>query len=263
MTKHAIHLMTWQEAKEAYAKDPVVLIPMGSMEEHGPQSITGDFLAAEKIAKAVAEKTGALYIPVIPFGCSEYFRSFPGTISLSQQTVRSLIEDVAISLIEHNISKIFFVNGHAGNAAAIEEIGRKIRREHNIQIASIDLWQTVTPSLKQEVYKTDETDPSGHGGEPLTSVMLNLYPEQMRMDLLPEWNQNSHWGEFEMKFISKVAVKDVQASVFFNMEEISPLGIMGDPRNASAERGEKIVRHVEGIVEEIIAKLKNTNTRVK
>ena len=68
MEKHALYHMTWKEIEEVFKNDPVVIIPMGSTEQQGIHSLTGDYLAAEAIAKRVAEKAGAYYVPVIPFG---------------------------------------------------------------------------------------------------------------------------------------------------------------------------------------------------
>lgn len=241
LNKTAIHHMTWKEVEEAFKKDPVVIVPLGSMEEHGPHSITGDFLAATEIAKRVAEKTENLYIPTIPFGNSEYFRGYPGTISLSQQTVISLLEDVCTSLIEHGITKILFFNGHAGNAPAVDQVARKIRRERKIMVASMDLWQMLTPKQKEDIYKEDK-DPSGHGGEPLSSVMSYLFPNDMRMDLLPKnWEVNTSWANFEIDNLTKIKVNESKGNLFLNMDEISKEGILGNPLNASAERGEKII----------------------
>ena len=96
MEKHALYHMTWKEIEEVFKNDPVVIIPMGSTEQQGIHSLTGDYLAAEAIAKRVAEKAGAYYVPVIPFGCSEYFRCFPGTISLRPSTVEAVITDVVL-----------------------------------------------------------------------------------------------------------------------------------------------------------------------
>ena len=110
MEKHALYHMTWKEIEEVFKNDPVVIIPMGSTEQQGIHSLTGDYLAAEAIAKRVAEKAGAYYVPVIPFGCSEYFRCFPGTISLRPSTVEAVITDVVESLTEHGITKIFFIS---------------------------------------------------------------------------------------------------------------------------------------------------------
>ena len=179
MEKHALYTMTWKEIEEAFAKDPVVLIPMGSTEQQGVHTLTGDYLAAEAIAKRTAEASGAYYIPVIPFGCSEYFRCFPGTISLRPSTVEAVITDVVQSLTEHGVTKLFFINGHAGNTPTIEDVARKLRREKGLTCFSIDLWQGLTDKAKKDIY--GDEDSSGHGGDPLTSVLLYLYPEYMRM----------------------------------------------------------------------------------
>ena len=257
--KNALHLMTWKEAKEAFSMDPVVLIPLGSMEEHGPHSITGDFLAATEIVKSVAQKTGALYIPVIPFGCSEYFRGYPGTISLSQNTVISILQDICDSLIEHGISKIVFFNGHAGNAAAIEQTARKIRREKGIMVASIDLWQSLSDDFKKELY--GEENPFGHGGEPLTSVMMYLYPEEMRLDLLNELEARKEWRGFKINALAKSSIEQGAFSLFFNMEDISTQGVMGNPFVSSAENGKAIVNRIVEIGTEVVEKVMKTDMK--
>src|SRR5699024_397696 len=131
MEKKALHHMTWKEAEKSFQEDPVVLIPLGSMEEHGPHSITGDFLAATEIAERITDKTHSLYTPTVPFGNSEYFRGYPGTISLSQETVIMILEDMCTSLIEHGINRIIFLNGHAGNKSALDVVARKVKRERS------------------------------------------------------------------------------------------------------------------------------------
>ncbi|WP_264805328.1 creatininase family protein [Cytobacillus sp. NCCP-133] len=259
MQKIAIHHMTWKEADAAFKKDPVVIIPLGSMEEHGPHSVTGDFMAATEIAKRAAEKTGALYVPTVPFGNSEYFRGYPGTISLSQQTVISLLEDICTSLIEHGITKIVFFNGHAGNGPAVDQVARKVRREKKVMVASMDLWQMLTQEQKNGIYQ-EEKDPSGHGGEPLSSVMSYLFPQYMRMDLLPEtWKSNENFGEFTIDNLLKIKLNASKANLYLNMEDISAEGIMGNPLNASAERGEKIVSSLVEYGVILVEKAKNTN----
>lgn len=259
MEKRALQLMTWKEIDEAFRKDPVVIIPMGSMEQHGPQSITGDYLAAQEIAQRVAEQTGAYYLPVIPFGCSEYFRGFPGTISLQPQTVFAVINDVCESLIEHGVTKIFFLNGHAGNVSTIDQVARKIRREKKIVCVSIDLWQSLMPEFKKEVYKQAK-DPSGHGAEPLTSVMSYLYPEMMRMDLLEPVNNNDKWGEFPIKTIKQGTINGIPMNYYLDMEDISKQGVLGDPFQASAERGKMIVDHMVEFGAAVVKKLQTTKT---
>lgn len=252
--KSALHLMTWKEIEEAFKENPVVIVPLGSTEEHGPHSITGDYLAATELAKRVAEKANAYYIPTIPFGNSEYFRSYPGTISFSQETVLRILDEIFRSLIEHGITKIVVFNGHAGNSSAIDQVARKVRREEKIMIASVDLWQLLSKEKKAKIYNEGK-DPSGHGGEPLTSVMSYLYPEEMRLDLLDDWSNNQKWGEFQVNSFKQVKLGDSSANIYFNMNEISKEGILGDPTNSSAERGEKILNELTDYGVQLVEKV--------
>src|SRR5699024_2485491 len=87
-------------------------------------------------------------------------------------------------LTKHKIKKVVFINGHAGNTTAINNVSRRLKRDHDVTIISLNLWQSLTPSEKKSIY--NEPDPSGHGGEPLSSIMCYLFPEMMRMDLLPD-----------------------------------------------------------------------------
>lgn len=260
MEKKALHLMTWKEIQKVFSQDPVIILPMGSMEQHGPQSINGDYLAAEYIAGEAAKRSNGYVLPVIPFGCSEYFRGFPGTISLQPDTVRAVITDVAQSLIEHGITKIFFLNGHAGNTPTIEEVARKMKRDYKIVPVSIDLWQALTPEFKKEVYQ-ETPDPSGHGAEPLTSVMSYLYPEMMRMDLLEELQTIKNWGAFPVIGLKKGEVEDAPMNLYLDMDEITSQGVMGSPLKSSAERGEKIVNRMIQVCSEIVNKLEKTQTK--
>ncbi|SFA93970.1 creatinine amidohydrolase [Lentibacillus halodurans] len=255
--KHALHLMTWKEIEQSFKKDPVIIVPLGSTEEHGPHSITGDYLAAAELAKRVAEQSDAYYLPVIPFGNSEYFRGYPGTISLSQETVLRILEEIFQSLTEHGITKIVVFNGHAGNSSAVDQIARKLKRESNIMIASVDLWQWLSNENKRDIYQ--EEDPSGHGGEPLTSVMSYLYPQEMRMDLLDEWAVEDSWESFAIENFKKARADTATANLFFDMEEISREGIVGNPANASFQRGEKIVKTLTEYGVQLVSKIKQSN----
>ena len=254
--------MTWKEIEEAFSKDPVILIPLGSMEEHGPHSPTGDYLAAVEITRRVAEKTGSYCIPTIPFGYSEYFRGFPGTISMSPHTIVNILEDIFQSLTEHGITKIVVMNGHAGNTPLVDQAARALKRQKNIMVGSIDLWQCMTNDFKKDLYGED-FNPSGHGGEPVTSVMMYLYPEDIRMDLDNPTKQNKEWEGISIGGLAKANVFDSQANLYFDMEEISPIGVMGNPLASTPERGKAIVEKITEYSVEFVEKIKKANTIAK
>jgi creatinine amidohydrolase len=259
--KNELHYMTWKEIEEAFEKDPVIFVPLGSMEEHGPHSITGDYIAAYEIAKRAAEQSGGYCIPVIPFGYSEYFRGFPGTISISPETLYALVNDVLTSLIEHGIEKIILVNGHAGNSSILDSLARDIRRDERLMIGKIDLWQSLTPGFKEELYGKG-INPGGHGGEPLTSVMHYLRPDDMRMDLVKESDRASEWEAFPITNISKAKIQDIEVSMYYDMEDVTKQGVMGDPFIGNAEIGEKIINRMVGYLVEFADKMKKSDTNL-
>lgn len=261
MKKNELHLMTWKEVEEAYKSNPVILVSFGSMEEHGPHSITGDYIAAYEIAKRAAEKSDSYCVPVIPFGYSEYFRCFPGTISVSPKTLYYVAKDICTSIMEHGVEKIILVNGHAGNSPILDILCRDIRRDEGIMIGKIDLWQSLSPQFKKELY--GDVNPAGHGGEPLTSVMHYLAPDYMRMDLLQEKDRVKQWQDFELTNISKSSINGVDVSMYFDMDEVTKQGVMGDPRIGNAETGEKIINNLVDICVEFANKMKNSNTVLK
>lgn len=260
MEKHALYHMTWKEVEEAFASDPVILIPMGSTEQQGIHTLTGDYLAAEEIARRTAEASGAYYIPVIPFGCSEYFRCFPGTISLRPSTVEALITDVVESLVEHGVTKLFFINGHAGNTPTIEDVARRLRREKGITCFAIDLWQGLTDKAKKEIY--GDEDSSGHGGDPVTSVMLYLYPELMRMDLLGPVENIREYKGVPVTGLKKGMVAGVPMNLYMDMSDMTRQGVMGNPFASSAERGEKIVNHLVRACSEMVRIIKAHDSHI-
>jgi creatinine amidohydrolase len=260
--KHELQYMTWKEIDEAFKNDPVIFIPMGSMEEHGPHSITGDYIAAYEIAKSAAEQSNSYCIPVIPFGYSEYFRCFPGTISVSPTTFYSLMNDICVSLMEHGIKKIIFVNGHAGNASILDMLARDIRREKNIMVGKIDLWQSMTPEFKKELYG-DKVKTLGHGGDPITSVMHYLRPDDMRMDLLSKYDRLGQWEDFNITNISKTNVGDTEVTLYYDMDEITKQGTIGDPYLGSNDKGEKIINKLIEYCVEFAIRMKKSNTVLK
>src|SRR5689334_19356933 len=91
--KTALFRMTWKEVQEAFSKNPTILIPMGSIEQHGPQTPTGDYRYMDAVSEGIAQNTGAIYAPTIPWGYSEYFKHFPGCLTLKPDTLKAILFD--------------------------------------------------------------------------------------------------------------------------------------------------------------------------
>ena len=89
---------------------------MGSTEQHGYLSLSVDAILAERVAGEAAEPLGVPVFPVLNYGITPYFRSYPGTISLRLDTYQRIVADILESLAGTGFTRILFVNGHGGNS---------------------------------------------------------------------------------------------------------------------------------------------------
>lgn len=257
-----LQYMTWKEADAAFKQNPVVIIPLGSMEVHGPHSITGDYVAAEEVAKEVCKQTGAYCTPVVAFGNSEYFRSFPGTISVQPMTLYHWVMDMCESLIEHGITKILFINGHAGNDAILEYVGRDIRREKNLVLGRLNIWRTMSASMKKELYG-DKAATTGHGGGQVDAVMRYIRPEDVKPELAGESDIVRQWEAFEMTGIGKTKVCGVEACLYTNLEDMSAQGSVGNPLASTAEIGKAIYENMIRCGVEFVKKMQASDMHAR
>ena len=254
--------MTWKEVAECFKKDPVVIIPLGSMEVQGPQTPTGDYLVAEEVASEVCRQSGAYCVPVVPFGHSEYFRAYPGTISVRPETLYNWVKDICTSLIEHGISKILFINGHAGNDNILDSLGRDIRRENNIVLGRMNIWRTATPQMKKELYG-EKAALTGHGGGIVDAVDRYLFPEDVKEELAGPSDIVKKWEAFDSTGIGKVDICGIEAFVYTNLEDLSEQGCLGDPFASSAETGRVLFERMVECGCEFVSRMKASDMHAK
>lgn len=238
--------MTWREIEQAANRGAVALIPMGSTEEHGPHAPTGDYLIADEIAARVARASGDIVFPTIPFSYSEYFRNFPGTITLQAETFSRLVKDVVYCLLDQGFKHVVLLNGHKGNEPILLPLIRQIRRERGILIpVAAPLGFGLTPDLQRELYGDT---PIGHGAEPIGSIMSYLHPELVDLEKAEEWASGPFLG-LKTAGLNGVMFEGRSVAMAINMEEVTPpSGSLSDPLAASSENGQRIVDNaVEGL----------------
>lgn len=261
MKKVNLERMTWKEAEEAFKSKPVVLVPMGSVEEHGPQTPVGDYRYTTEMATAMAEQTNAVVLPTIPWGYSEYFRNYPGTLTLRPETLKMLLEDLTDGLVRFGIEHIMLVCGHKGNLPILEQFGRDFRLKHGLRVATIEPLGWLGPDIFEEMYGT-RTPAVGHGSDPMQSLGMHLFPDDVRLDLVEEGTSASWNG---MNFRGTTTTVDGHVMhLYVNMDEVTEKvggnGVVGDPSLASAERGEVLFNRLVQIGVGMINKFAQMDT---
>lgn len=169
--------MLRHELNAALATDPVVLVPIGSVEQHGPAcpsdvDISGAYAVAMRAAQSI-EGFACLVAPPIELGPTPYNMGWVGTISLRVETAVALLRDICASLYHHGFRRIILVNGHGGNVPLMGLVATALSEE-NVYVGYTSIWD-----LGQEAMtKVEEKDGGriGHGGEMETSIQLFLRP---------------------------------------------------------------------------------------
>lgn len=122
--------MTWPEVQDLLTRTDMVIIPVASLEEHGPQTPIGtDYLSGVETAKLIAQKTDVLVAPVLLPGISPYHMEFPGTITISHETAQRVYFEAVQSLIHHGFRRILFLNAHTGNQYLTAYVADRINQE--------------------------------------------------------------------------------------------------------------------------------------
>ena len=106
-------------------------------------------------------------------------------IALSQSTLRAVLADMLSCLLRHGLTRIIVINGHGGNVQAVHEVTQDIYRESKILIPSFYLWRVGYSYLPGILGAETAAKSAGHGADPLTSVMMHLFPEWIRHDMIP------------------------------------------------------------------------------
>jgi creatinine amidohydrolase len=235
------------EARERLARNPVILLPMGSLEDQGPHAPMGDYLSADAVAERIARAATAsgidtLVAPVLPFGGADYFGTMPGGIALSQTTLRAVIGEMFECLLRHGLTRLVVINGHGGNVAAINDEAQKVYRARQVLIPSLYLWRMAYALLPEIRGREEAARAAGHGADPLTSVAMHLFPDLVRPDLVPDGPIPCQVMGLPVSNFGTVRFQGIEVAVPVELDEMAPNGVMNaDPKLSSAEVGEKLV----------------------
>jgi len=240
--------MTWPEIKRAIESGfTTAVVAVGSTEQHGPHLPTmTDARIGEDLAERVARKLGdALQARTIDVGLSEHHLPFAGTISLRAETLSLILRDYVDSLVRHGFTRIVFIPSHGGNFATVRRAIEAARQTHpGIDVTGYTDLLGLMGSINQASaeYGVSAEESGAHAGESETSMMMALEGGLVAADRFAP-GYLGPTGEAEIKLIFEKG-----------MPAITSNGILGDPRRASAEKGEAYLeRLAEFLASEIIS----------
>lgn len=179
--------LTWREAGEVFAKNPVVLLPVGATEPHGPHlPLDTDVVIATEVARRTAMKLKgkglhALILPPISYGTTDFSSGFAGSVSLSPSTVASLVRDVACAVIAQGIRKFAIANAHLepAHVEALHQAVAEIEAKTGVKAVFVDVTRAKWARTLTEEYRRGEC----HAGAYETAMVMAVEPESVRENL--------------------------------------------------------------------------------
>lgn len=244
---HLLATLTWPEAEVRLREVDVALLPVGAIEQHGyhlpldTDAFDADYLARE-VASACSDPK-PLVLPLISYGVSYHHRDFPGTISVSPDTLSRMVYEIGMDIARQGVNKLFIINGHGGNGPTLHFAAQMINRDAHI-FTCVDSGDTSDADI--DAIATTQSDV--HAGEIETSTSLSNRPGLVQMDraekCVPEFSNRY------LDFSSKRGV-----GWYAYTSRISQSGVMGDPTVATAEKGDRMwevmIRNLVEFVEDL------------
>jgi creatinine amidohydrolase len=175
---------TWAEFEaDLEAACHAAILPVGATEQHGPHLGTGmDAVLADRLCRAVAEKTRVPMLPLMPYGCSlGHSRRWPGTIALSPITLITLVKEIGDWAYYSGVRRLFIVNTHVTNAAPLRCALEMLRAEHDDMMVAVIHSAMVSARVKAAHFADGE---DWHANAAETALMMAVAPEMVRPELV-------------------------------------------------------------------------------
>jgi len=217
----------------AARSNALAILPVGSLEQHGPHlpvitDTASASAAAIQAARLVADETPVAVLPGLWLGMSEHHLPFGGTISLDYDAYHGILRSIVRSLKALGFKRLLIVNGHGGNIDPLAVAIRELAVTFAMPIVATTPWMMA----HDEIAAIAETEMPRHACEGETSVMMAIAGDIVRVDKFDEAVQQAPMRTEAPQGFSR----------FYSFSERAPItGTWGDPRPASREKGERFL----------------------
>jgi creatinine amidohydrolase len=224
--------LTAADLREKAQAGAVVVLPVASMEQHGPHLPVGvDTILSEAVcqaaAEAIAADTPVVVAPTLWCGMAEHHMAFGGTFTFDIPTYRAVLLCLLRSVERHGFKRLLIVNGHGGNIAALSAFLPDIARETGLKVRMTTYFDQAKSAMVEVL---EDQDGVHHACEAETSLMMVVAPDKVRQEKLPEAQGPAH-----------SSAPPTGIARYRSFRDITPSGVIGDARRATVQKGEKLI----------------------
>ena len=245
--KYYYHHYTWPEMKEIVKQQPVVVLPVGSVEDHGPHLPldVDNFLIGAMCEEAARRLDGQmLLLPPIPYGFEEHHMDFPGTIDIAMEHLLHFVSDVTRSVARHGFRRILLADGHGSNMPILDLAARRTVLDTEA-LCAVFIWPSLALDTINRLRQSESPGGMAHACELETSVYLYLDSARVHMD-----KARKEIGLPASRFVWLDLMTGSPVVMMDQWSRFSKSGVVGDPTLATKEKGQEIFEAVvQGLVE--------------
>jgi creatinine amidohydrolase len=245
--------LTQPEIAAQLNKNPLVILPQGSVEQHGPHLPTGtDIFAANVIAHAVAERMDGLVLPGGPLGVTPLHMPFEGTITLTPETYTRVVVETAASTAQHGAKYLLILNWHELNTPPLGVAAETLHRQHGMTVL------TVQAHFVAEELFGKECGGLTHGGEIETLAVLAHRPELVHLERIGNSSEQAHGHKMDALRRTRT-----YQPVLRDVRSIAPTGWYGSPQHATVEKAKRMLNSVADAITKQSAEIYKQLDRVQ
>jgi creatinine amidohydrolase len=229
-------------AQSPHLDEVVAVMPVAAVEQHGPHlPCSVDQTIIDSVISACMPKLAGtlpiLFLPTQAIGKSNEHIQFPGTLTLSSQTIISLWTDIGASVARSGIRKLLIFNSHGGQVSVMDIVARDLRTEHNLLVFSCNWYSLPLGDAALNQFSAAEHRFGIHGGAIETSIMLAERPQFVEMGKAKEFKTQSQERAQHYPILGNGS----SAKMGWQMQDYNLEGAAGDARLATAEKGRVLV----------------------
>jgi creatinine amidohydrolase len=226
--------LTQPEIAAQLKKNPLVILPQGSVEQHGPHLPTGtDIFASSVIAHAVAERMDGLVLPGGPLGVTPLHMPFEGTITLTPETYTRVVVETCASTAQHGAKKVLLLNWHELNIPPLAIAADALHRQYGMTVLTVQACYVADELFGKECAGLT------HGGEIEALAVLAYRPELVHLDRIGRSSDRQHGKQMDMLRRTRA-----YQPVLTDVRSIAPTGWYGDPQKATQEKAHRMVNAI-------------------
>lgn len=239
--------LTWKQVGALPRETTLLILPTAAIEQHGHHlPLATDTLINNLLLGRALERIPAEFpiyaLPPVCYGKSNEHIGFPGTLSLSGQSFVAVVRDVGSSIAAAGFRKLVIYNTHGGNTSLVDVLARDLRAEFGLRTFTL----FGSGGTNFDGLSAQERTYGFHAGEVETALLLHAAPELV------------HTTEYTANYIARVDQPELlkpegsSANFAWLTRDIAPTGVMGDPRPATAESGERWAKEASARIAEIL-----------